>query len=407
MDSGFAGGAVGCRLDHLNPSVFVFTEGAEPDPCPLARAGAGGESEFDGAFLFTSCDLDRQLVVGFLGPQFIEDLIEVGDWFVPHGFEDIADEQASLGRGALGIDLRDDHFAVTVIADRSPQHIQRRGTFADVLAIDHRKDDIRILAIPIDTDASHLARGQAFREFSPGFAPIGGFVQSAPRTPLPDRVIAAVSLGNRNLATGPAVESVAQSFPCGDDQRLGIGRMHLHFDDAGSLIDIERAFPGFASVGGLVDAAFLVAAIQSPQRADVDDIGIGGVDDDFTDLKSLFQAHVHPGLASVDRLVHSIAVAYGVARIVFAGPDPKDIRVAPGDRHGADRHGCFAIELMRKRDARVGGLDQSTRCGGCPKGVWIRFIDGQVDDSAAHVGRSDPSPSNAFDPLRGYFARPW
>ena len=103
------------------------------------------------------------------------------------------------------------------------------------------------------------------------------------------------------------VEAVAFAFEHGDQDGVGVGRMHDHVHDAGFGILFEDMFPGHAAVGGLEDAAFRVVAVAAAEGADVDDVGIGGMDEDFADLVGLVQAHVFPGFAAVGGLVDAVA----------------------------------------------------------------------------------------------------
>ena len=72
--------------------------------------------------------------------------------------------------------------------------------------------------------------------------------------------------------------------------------------------------------------------VSRPWRADVDDVGVGRMDEDARDAAGLDEAHVLPGLAGVvrdvDAVAHDVAVADDPG---FAGPDPDDVGIAVGD----------------------------------------------------------------------------
>src|SRR5262249_17673758 len=148
------------------------------------------------------------------------------------------------------------------------------------------------------------------------------------------------------------------AVPAGDEQDVGVGRVHGDVDDAGPLVDVEDLPPALAAVGGLVEAALLAGAVEPAQRPDVDDVRVGRVDDDTADLEALFQAHVLPGLAAVGGLVDAVAVAHRVARVVLAGADPDDAGVGRGHGDVADADGGLLVELVLEGDAVVGRLQQ-------------------------------------------------
>ncbi len=175
----------------------------------------------------------------------------------------------------------------------------------------------------------------------------------------------------------------------------------MHFDDAGTVIDIEAAFPSFPAIDCFEDTSFFVVAIEATKSADVDDIRVGWMDNDFTDLEGLLQAHVGPSFPAVCGFVDPISVADRVTRVVFTGAYPEDVRIAGADCDCADRNCCLAVELMDEGVTVVGGFDQATGSGSGPPSVWITFVDGEVDDTSSHVRRTDTSPTNAFGPFLG------
>ena len=124
--------------------------------------------------------------------------------------------------------------------------------------------------------------------------------------------------------------------------------MHLHFDNASPVIDIEALFPSLPTICGFKNTSLFVVSIKSSQGPDINRFRIGGMDDDLADLECFLKTHVGPRLAAIRRFVDTIAVADRVSRIVFAGPHPNDIWVAPCHRYRPDRHRRFTIELVRE-----------------------------------------------------------
>src|SRR5262249_8453212 len=154
--------------------------------------------------------------------------------------------------------------------------------------------------------------------------------------------------------TAETVELITLPFPGGDEERLRVRRADRDVDDAGLVVEPgQDALPGLAAVLGLEQPAIAAGAVEPSERADVDDVRVLGVDDDRTDLVRRLEPHVLPGLAAVRALVDAVAVGDGIARVVFAGPDPDDVLVGRGDGDCADGHGGLAVELVLKGDAVV------------------------------------------------------
>src|SRR5262249_32402607 len=154
-------------------------------------------------------------------------------------------------------------------------------------------------------------------------AAVGGLVEAAAGAPLLDRVVGVVAILQGRL-TAVAVEPVAAPLPGGDEQRLGVVGVHAPLEDARLVVHAQDLLPRLAAVRRLVEAAILIVAVQPAQGADIDDVGVLGVDEDLADLERLLESHVLPGLAAVGGLVHAVAVGDRVARVVLAGADPDD-----------------------------------------------------------------------------------
>src|SRR5581483_3626093 len=99
------------------------------------------------------------------------------------------------------------------------------------------------------------------------------------------------------------------------------------------------------TVHGLEEAALLVGPVEATQGADVNNIGIFGMDSDAADLERLLEPHVLPSLAAVGGLVNSISIGDGVTRVRFAGADPNDIAIRGRHAHISDGDGRFVVEL--------------------------------------------------------------
>ena len=94
---------------------------------------------------------------------------------------------------------------------------------------------------------------------------------------------------------------------------------------AGLVVDEEDLVPGLAAVDGLEDAAVGVVRPLVAAGRDVDDVGVGRMDDDAGDRVRVGQAHVRPGLAAVDRFEDADAGLGAAEDVVLARPDPDDV----------------------------------------------------------------------------------
>src|SRR5438128_2526117 len=101
--------------------------------------------------------------------------------------------------------------------------------------------------------------------------------------------------------------------------------MHLQIDHAGSIVDVKNLLPTFTAIGAFEQTALLAGAIKPSERADVDDVGILGMNDNSSDLKRLLETHVLPGLAAIGRFVDTVAVGHRVPRIVLPRPHPDNV----------------------------------------------------------------------------------
>ncbi len=373
---------------------------AEIEGRPLPRTGRRGKVRQRGRDLhrlLAAQDGQRQLVAGLVRldrrgqPLVILDLL-----FVCH-LDDVAGLQSGLGSRAVVADggqLRPAAGGVLAL----DAEVDGRRAHADLLGVDDGEDDARVLAIPVQADAPGGHAGQPPGHFLEGLAAVGGLVDAAAAAPLLGGVVGVVAVGRRRLAA-VAVEAVALALPGGDQQRLGVRGVHANVDDAGLVVEVPDSFPGLAAVDGLVQAALLAGAVQPAEGADVDDVGVGGMNDDLADLERLLEAHVAPGLAAVGGLVDAVAVGNRVARVVLAGADPDDIAVRRRHAHVADGHRGLVVELVLEGGAVVDGLQQAARGRGDPVSGGVGLEDGQGDDAAAHRRRADRAPAQGLHPV--------
>src|SRR5262249_38096285 len=92
--------------------------------------------------------------------------------------------------------------------------------------------------------------------------------------------------------------SIVKHF-CRRGTNIRVGWIHRDLRDARVLVDKERLLPGLAAVLRAIDAALLLRPVAVPDRADVNDVRVGGMDYDARDASCEFQTHMRPGLAAV------------------------------------------------------------------------------------------------------------
>src|SRR5256885_7861286 len=86
------------------------------------------------------------------------------------------------------------------------------------------------------------------------------------------------------------------------------------------------------------------------------------MDDDASDVLAFAQPQVRPGSAAILGLIASIAPRCTALIVVFAGANPKDLRIARRDGDVAD--GCRSLMIEDRLPGRpaVGCLPHSARC---------------------------------------------
>src|SRR5438132_215436 len=111
--------------------------------------------------------------------------------------------------------------------------------------------------------------------------------------------------GTSTGAEGPAF---AAEVPETCIDRLRILGVHRDHRAAGRCVgSFKDPVPGFSAVGGLVDATLLTVAPELARHGDVNGIRICGIDENFRDPLRLFQTHIGPVVAAINRLVDAIA----------------------------------------------------------------------------------------------------
>ena len=139
-----------------------------------------------------------------------------------------------------------------------------------------RVEHVRIGAIDGQADAALGPGRQPGFDARPGLAGVGGLPDAAAGTAAVHAPLLPPALVGRGV------------------ERLVVQRIHHQVGRPGVVVHVQRAGPGLAAVGGLVDAALAAGSPQVAGRGDVDDVEVDRIDDDAGDLLAGAQAHVLP-----------------------------------------------------------------------------------------------------------------
>ena len=242
-------------------------------------------------------------------------------------------------------------------------------------------DDVRLRAADAEADAAEhrVGRQAAAGQPRPGLAGVVGAPDAAAGT--------------------AAVEAPRLPPPLvrRREQGVGVGRVHHDVDEAGVVVDELRVGPGLAAVAGLVEAALRVGPEEVPDRGDVDDVGILGMDDHAADRLGFLQPDILEGLAGVGGLVDAGAERRALAVVGLAGADVEDVGIRLRQGEVADRRHRLLVEERRPGRAVVDGLPQAAGRVGDVDHRRVGFIDGDVVDASAHHRRADRAPDEALE----------
>ena len=203
-------------------------------------------------------------------------------------------------------------------------------------------------------------------------------------------------------ALGPTANQLSDRAPAligGGVKDVGILRIHRDFGDAGVGADREHRFPRLAAVGGLVQPAVAARRPQRPDRADVDNVRVAGIDEDVLNVLGVLEPHPLPRLARVGGLVDAVAEGDAPLVVVLAGAEPDDVRVLRVDGHRAERIGAVLVEDRRPGIAAVLGLPQIARGRSDVPDAGILRVDGDIRDAAGRQARSEAAEGDWFHRL--------
>jgi hypothetical protein len=251
------------------------------------------------------------------------------------------------------------------------------GAAFAVVELDHRIDHIGILGRDRETDFAEVAFGQSTAELGPGFAAIGGLVDSRLGTTVDDRSHGPVVLPGRGV------------------ENFRITGVHDHVGDAGPLAVGKDVFPGLAAVGRLEKPALATGRPQRALRCRVYRIRVGRIDDDLRDVLRFPEAHVLPAAAAVEAAVNTVSKADVAAADVLAGAHPDDLRVGRIENYTTDGVRLFSIKDRLPRRSRIDCLPDTAGPHRHVPGAEVGWVDGDVGDAPGHQSRTDASELEA------------
>ena len=136
-------------------------------------------------------------------------------------------------------------------------------------------------------------------------------------------------------------------------------RIQCQFGCPGAFVYKKDVFPGDSPICCFKDTPLLLGPIGMPQGSNIDDLRIGGVNNNTPDSTRLLQPHMFPGLASVIGFVNPVAHGVrGPYHKGLPGPGPHDVRIGWGNGHSPYGRGLHTVENRLPVDPSVGCFPQ-------------------------------------------------
>ena len=241
-----------------------------------------------------------------------------------------------------------------------------------------RVNDLRIGWGECDADASlHRLGKAAATHFAPGCAGIRCLPKSAPGT------TALQEVGTAHPLPARSIESVV------------ILCVHRQIHESGLVADKLDQLPRRSAVGGFVHAALRIRVPGVAQCRDVDNVRVGGIDDDATDLLRPLEPPQLPRAPGIGRFINAGARRDGVARIFFSRAGVDDIGVGSSNRDVAHRDHAFLVEHGEEHRSGIDGFPDSSSRRGDVEDFGISRDRLDVGYPSRHIRRTDRSPAKA------------
>ena len=126
------------------------------------------------------------------------------------------------------------------------------------------------------------------------------------------------------------------------------------------LINKLGIAPGFSAIHGSKQAPFFVRTPEMPQGCDINNIRIGGMDDNATNMMGITKPHILPCPAAVSRFINPVSPGRTLTIVRFSSTNPDYTRI--GRRHGHITDGAsnLVVENGFPGYTVIGGLPHSS-----------------------------------------------
>ena len=205
-----------------------------------------------------------------------------------------------------------------------------------------------------------------------------------------------------NRCFWPAVHQdghIAQPLPGHRVDYIRVAGVKVHLVDPGVVTATQDLVPGIAAVGGFVQAAVATAGPERSLGRHVNRVGVLGVYPDHADMFRLLQAHIGPGLATIQALVDTVAVTDVATGDILPAAHPNGVMVIGVNGDRTDGIGTFGVKHALPGGAGINRLpDPAATDGHVPDAAVLRVQD-NIGDAAGHQGRANITHFQAFEGL--------
>ena len=329
-------------LPHIHADLVELSQGQGVDKVP-------GFAPVVGEMNPTIRAHNHMVGVSWINPHSVVVAVDAGNHIGAEGYPPILRSIHSSAKHPYPLvvirvdpDLAVIHGARIGAAHLLPaQTLILRPENTSIFIFNNSVDNVGVLAVNEDADASRITGGQPVGELGPDLPSIGGLVETAVGTTPAEPISGPPSLVSRRI----------------DSVRAGEVYSHIH--KTGVLVDKQGVHPGLTPIGGLVQTPFLIGTPQMPHSSHIDNVGIGGMDGNATDVMAILESHIGPGVTAIGRFVDPIAPGGALPVVGLAGAHPYDTGVRRGYGYRSNGAGILVVKDRLPGDPVVGGLPQT------------------------------------------------
>ena len=137
-----------------------------------------------------------------------------------------------------------------------------------------------------------------------------------------------------------------------------VGRVHGEICCARLIVNLQNRFPGISTICRSINASLVAGSPDLTLHRRINEIGIGRVHNDPSNLTCVLESYVFPGFAGIGRLVHAVAVAgCDTANRSLTCSNVDNVFICFGHRDGANGTDTkVAIRYVTPGVSRVIGL---------------------------------------------------